>query len=75
MLENEVLRKMFEPNEHPERGGWRKLKNVGSSIAVIGGEHCDNPWVKGEKGCKVTEWTVHRIRSTGKHFLSQPLKD
>lgn len=23
---------------------------------------------KGEKGRKVMDWTVHRIRSTGKHF-------
>ena len=52
-----------------------KVTNVGSSITVIGGEHCDKLWGKREKGCEVTDWTVHRIRSTGKHSLSQPFTD
>jgi len=26
MLENKVLRKMFEPNEYQLRGGWKKLQ-------------------------------------------------
>jgi hypothetical protein len=26
MLENEVLRKMFKPNEYQVREGWRKLQ-------------------------------------------------
>jgi hypothetical protein len=30
-----------------------EVKNVGSSITLIFGEHCDNPWGEAKKGAKL----------------------